>query len=198
MEKRHLPRLTNDFQADIKNATDVLRKGGIILYPTDTVWGIGCDATNEDAVRKIFQIKQREDSKSMLSLVDSLAMLERTVSDIPEVAYDLIEAAVHPITIVYDNPTGLAKSLLAPDGSAGIRITSESFSNELRRRLGKPVVSTSANLSGMASSTDFASIDGRIIDSVDYAVHYGRDMGKDAHPSSVIKLSAGGLFKVLR
>ncbi len=186
------------FSNDINKAVAVLRNGGIILYPTDTVWGLGCDATSSEAVKRIYALKRRADSKSMLSLVDSEAMLDRTVKDIPEVAWQLIEAAVEPLTIVYDHPVGLASELIAPDGSAGIRITSGRVARELCRRLRRPIVSTSANISGNKPATNFASIAQEIIDGVDYAIIHDRECGATAKPSAVIKLGAGGLIKILR
>ncbi len=186
------------YEQDIKTALDTLRKGGIILYPTDTIWGIGCDATNPDAVKKIYDLKRRAESKSMLALVDSEAALERTVDDIPEVAWKLIEAAVRPLTIIYDHPHGVAKNLLAEDGSLGIRITKERFSNELCRSLRHPLVSTSANVSGEKSPASFADISQDIIDGVDYVVSYRQDEDIPAVASNIIKLSDGGLFKVIR
>ncbi|MDE6057281.1 MAG: Sua5/YciO/YrdC/YwlC family protein [Muribaculaceae bacterium] len=132
-------------EADLKEAVKVMKEGGIILYPTDTVWGIGCDAANEEAVRKIYELKKREDSKSMLVLVGSEGMLQRTVKDVPEIAWQLIEAAVNPMTIIYDHPIGVADCLKAEDGSLGIRITSEKFSRMLCERMRGPIVSTSAN-----------------------------------------------------
>lgn len=186
------------FNEDIKNALEVLRQGGIILYPTDTIWGIGCDARNEDAVKRIFRLKNRSDSKSMISLVGSEVMLERTVDDIPEVAWQLIEVAVDPLTIVYDHPKGLAPSLLAPDGSAGIRITRERFSRELVNRLRAPLVSTSANISGATPPQSFHDISSDILEGVDYVVCFGRDEDKPRTPSAVIKISDGGVVKILR
>lgn len=186
------------FEQDIKNALDTLRKGGIILYPTDTIWGIGCDATNADAVKKIYDLKRRAESKSMLVLVDSEAALERTVNDVPEVAWELIEAAVRPLTIIYDHPHGVAKNLLAEDGSLGIRITRERFSNELCRRLRRPLVSTSANISGGNAPASFRDISQEIIDGVDYVVAYRQGENINAVASNIIKLSEGGLFKVIR
>lgn len=186
------------YDQDIRNALDTLRKGGIILYPTDTIWGIGCDATNAEAVKKIYGLKQRAESKSMLALVDSEAALERTVDDIPEVAWDLIDAAVRPLTIIYDLPHGVAKNLLAEDGSLGIRITKERFSNDLCRRLRRPLVSTSANISGEKSPVSFHDISQEIIDGVDYVVSYRQDENINAVASNIIKLSDGGLFKVIR
>lgn len=186
------------FRDDVRRAVETMRNGGIILYPTDTVWGIGCDATNAEAVEKIFRLKQRADSKSMLSLVDSEAMLERFATDIPDVAYQLIEAADKPLTIVYSHPTGLARNLIAPDGSAGIRITGERFSRELCRAMRRPVVSTSANISGQPAATDFDSIAEEVRRGVDYIVGYGHRLGRDASPSAIIKLGDGGLVKVIR
>ena len=182
---------------DLRRAVEVLKKGGIILYPTDTIWGIGCDATNEEAVRRIFALKERADAKAMLSLVGSEGQLERTVDDIPDVAWELIEAAVHPLTIIYEHPHGLAPSLLAEDGSAGIRITSEPFSRVLCERLRRPVVSTSANKSGEKSAATFSEICQEILDGVDYVVEYGRDK-QGAQASNIIKLGSGGRVKVIR
>lgn len=186
------------FQEDIKNAVDCMRKGGIILYPTDTVWGIGCDATNAEAVQKIYDLKRRAESKSMLVLVDSEAMLERTVDDIPEVAWQLIEAAVNPITVIYDHPRGVVENLLAPDGSLGIRITSEKYSSELCRRLRHPVVSTSANISGTKAPAVFSEISEEIINGVDYVAEYRREESGNPSPSNIVKISDGGLIKVIR
>lgn len=186
------------FEEDIKNAVAVLKKGGIILYPTDTVWGIGCDATNPDAVKKIYELKRRAESKSMLVLVDGEAMLDRTVKDIPEVAWQLIEAAVDPMTIIYDHPSGVAPNLLAEDGSLGIRITSERYSNELCRRLRRPIVSTSANVSGEKAPVFFSQILGEIKEGCDYIAEYRRDDNTPHKPSNIIKVSDGGLIKVIR
>lgn len=189
---------TPSFGEDIKYALETLRKGGVILYPTDTIWGIGCDASNPEAVKKIYSLKKREEAKSMLVLVENEAALERTVDDIPDVAWELIEAAVRPLTIIYDHPKGVARNLLAEDGSLGVRITKERYSSELCKRLRKPVVSTSANISGGKSSVNFSDIPQEIIDGVDYVAFYGRDKSNPAQPSNIIKLSEGGLIKVIR
>lgn len=186
------------FEEDIKKAVEVLKKGGIILYPTDTVWGIGCDATNEAAVKKIYELKRRAESKSMLVLVDGEVMLERTVRDIPEVAWQLIEAAVDPLTIIYDHPDGVAPNLLAEDGSLGIRITSERFSRELCRRLRRPIVSTSANISGEKAPALYYQISDEVKDGCDYVAEYGRNDTTPHRPSNIIKVREGGLFKVIR
>lgn len=187
-----------EFIEDVKRAVQVMRDGGIILYPTDTIWGIGCDASNSAAVRRIFQLKQRSDSKSMLSLIDSDAKLGYYVPDIPDVAYDLMDLAEKPLTIIYDNVRHLAPELLAEDGSAGIRVTREAFSKELCRRLGGAVVSTSANISGQPSAANFSEIADAIRQGVDYIVEYRQTEQTRAVASGIIKLGSGGLVKVIR
>jgi L-threonylcarbamoyladenylate synthase len=146
-------------QEDIKKACEVMNRGGVILYPTDTIWGIGCDATNEEAVKRVYEIKQRSDSKSMLILLDNPAKLQVYVKDVPDIAWDLIELTDKPLTIIYDGAKNLATNLLAEDGSIGIRITNEGFSKELCRQFRKPIVSTSANISGNPSPASFREID---------------------------------------
>lgn len=195
ISERNIERYTPD---DLRKALETLRNGGIILYPTDTIWGIGCDASNKDAVEKIFRLKRRADSKSMLSLVGSAAQLDRSVREVPEAAEMLIEAAVNPLTIIYDNPVGLAPNLLAEDGSAGIRITSEPFSKALCERLRRPVVSTSANISGRPAPSCFREISKEIIDGVDYVVEYSRNNSSRCMPSNIIKVSDSGIVKVIR
>jgi len=194
-------------EEDIKKACDVLLKGGIILYPTDTIWGIGCDATNEEAVKRIYEIKQRADSKSMLVLLDSSAKLDYYVSDCPDIALDLIELsefpkgidlAHKPVTIIYSGAKNLASNLIAEDGSIGIRITQENFSKELCRRFKKPIVSTSANISGNPSPANFPEIESAIINAVDYVVNYRQDDLTKSKPSSIIKLESGGVVKIIR
>lgn len=184
---------------EIKQALEVLRKGGIILYPTDTIWGIGCDATCAEAISRIYSLKQRADSKSMLALVSDIAMLERWVSTIPQAAEMLIEVAVDPITIIYDNPLGVADNLKAEDGSLGIRITSDNFCQELCRRLRHPLVSTSANLSGQKAPASFADISPEIIAGVNYVVNLRHEECRnDRKPSAIIKVSDNGVVKVIR
>ncbi len=183
---------------DLKAAVDTLKRGGLILYPTDTIWGIGCDATNEEAIVRIYKLKQREDAKAMLSLVGNVGQLERTVRDIPEVAWQLIDVAVNPLTLIYDHPIGIADSLKAEDGSAGIRITSEPFSRALCERLRRPVVSTSANISGKPAPATFSEISKEIIDGVDYVVRFRRQEKGGAKPSNIIKVGDAGLVKVIR
>lgn len=183
---------------DLKAAVDTLKRGGLILYPTDTIWGIGCDATNEEAIARIYKLKQRNDAKAMLSLVGNIGQLERTIRDIPEVAWQLIDVAVNPLTLIYDHPIGIADSLKAEDGSAGIRITSEPFSRALCERLRRPVVSTSANISGKPAPATFSEISKEIIDGVDYVVRFRRQEKGGAKPSNIIKVGDAGLVKVIR
>lgn len=185
-------------QQDIRQAVDTMRRGGVILYPTDTIWGLGCDARNAEAVRRIYDIKHRADSKALITMVDSLAMLDSIVEEVPEVAEQLIEAAVDPVTIVYDRGRNVAPDLLAPDGSIGVRLTREPFSAALCRAFRGPVVSTSANVSGNPSPMSFAAIAPEILDAVDYVCLSRRDEADAPKASSVIKISSGGLFKILR
>ncbi len=183
---------------DLREAIKILKAGGVILYPTDTIWGIGCDATNEAAVARVYAIKQRAESKAMLVLLEDENRLERYVDEVPEVAYNLIEVAVKPLTIIYDRARNLARNLLADDGSVGIRITREAFSLRLCRGLRRPIVSTSANISGQPSPTTFDQISDDIKNAVDYVVKYRQDDRTESAPSSVIKLGSDGCFKILR
>ena len=183
---------------DLKAALAVLQKGGVILYPTDTIWGLGCDACNEEAVKKIYALKNRLDSKSMLVLIENAALLDRYVDEVPEIAFDLIELTDKPLTIIFDGAKNLAKNLIAEDGSVGVRITTEAFSKELIRRFKRPIVSTSANISGKPSPACFDEIDQIIIDSVDYVVKYRQDDLQKAVPSGIIKLGKGGEIKIIR
>lgn len=183
---------------DIRKACEVMRAGGVILYPTDTVWGIGCDATNAEAVRRVYDIKRRDDSKSMLVLVDSEAKVEAYVRDVPPVAWELIELSTRPLTIVYDGARNLAENLIAEDGSVGIRVTTEEFSRQLCMRFRKAIVSTSANVSGEPSPHIFSEITPEILSAVDYVVEARRDETAPARPSSIIRLSSGGVVKILR
>ncbi|MBW8334086.1 MAG: threonylcarbamoyl-AMP synthase [Prolixibacteraceae bacterium] len=183
---------------DVKAALEVLQNGGVILYPTDTIWGIGCDACNEEAVKRIYAIKNRIDSKSMLVLLENAALLDRYVDEVPEIAFDLIEVSDKPLTIIYDGAKNLAKNLIADDGSIGIRITTEAFSSDLIRRFKRPVVSTSANISDKPSPACFAEIDQKIIEAVDYVVKYRQDDTHIAVPSGIIKLGRSGEIKIIR
>ena len=183
---------------EIKKACEVLQKGGVILYPTDTVWGIGCDATNEEAVRRVYEIKKRADSKAMLVLVDSPVKVDFYVKDVPVVAWDLIEMATRPLTIIYDGARNLAPNLIAEDGSVGIRVTNEEFSRQLCFRFRKAIVSTSANISGEPAAAVFGEISEEILNAVDYVVDYRREETGHPKPSSIIRLGAGGVVKIIR
>lgn len=191
-------RLPDAMFSDVRIAVEVLKKGGIIAYPTDTVWGLGCDATNHEAVERLYKIKRREGDKPMLVLVDSVAALERIVQRIPDVAYELIEAAVDPLTVIYDNGRGVDPSLLGKDGSLGVRITSEPFSSALCREARRPIVSTSINKSGKKAPLTFDEIDSEILSQVDYICQSGREESVKRRPSGIIKLGEGGLVKIIR
>ena len=183
---------------DLINALEVLKKGGIILYPTDTIWGIGCDATKAEAVDKIYRLKQRADSKSMLVLLDHIGKIESYVDEMPEVAYDLVELSEKPTTIIYDGAKNIATNLIANDGSIGIRITKELFSSHLIGRFKKPIVSTSANLSGEPSPKNFGEISDEIKNNVDYIVKFGQEKKTNPSPSCIIKLGKGGVVSIIR
>lgn len=183
---------------DVRNAVEVLRKGGVILYPTDTVWGIGCDATNAEAVKRVYEIKRRDDSKALICLVDSDARLQRYVRNVPDVAWQLIDAVVKPTTIILDNAVNLAPNLIADDGSIGIRITKEPFSHELCFRFQKALVSTSANISGEPAAQNYGDISEEILNAVDYVCYSRRQEHKPHTPSSIIKLTADGEVTVIR
>lgn len=175
-----------------------MREGGVILYPTDTIWGIGCDATNEDAVRRVYEIKQRQDSKAMLVLVDSSVKVDFYVRDVPEVAWDLIDLADKPLTIIYSGARNLAANLLAEDGSVGIRVTNEDFSKRFCQQFRKAIVSTSANISGQPSPKNFSEISEEVKSAVDYIVGYRQEEMSNPKPSSIIKLDKGGVIKIIR
>ena len=182
----------------IKKTVEVLNAGGVILYPTDTIWGIGCDATNEGAVEKIYKIKKRIETKSMLVLIDSPAKLNAYVADIPEMAWDLIEISSKPLTIIYPVAKNLAKNLVSNDNSIGIRVTNEEFSKKLCERFRKPIVSTSANISGEKSPAFFDEISDEIKAAVDYIVEFKQDDKTPSKPSSIIKLGLGNLIEIIR
>ncbi len=187
----------NDFTSEINNCIAVLEAGGLILYPTDTVWGIGCDATNEDAIKKVFHLKQREDSKALICLVANDAMLERHVEQVPELAYDILDLAIKPTTIIYDNPKGIAKNTIAKDNTLAIRVASDKFCQYLINRFKKPIISTSANIAAQPTPSGYNEINDVIIKGVDYIVNLQQDK-KNATSSSIIKLSNDGTVKVIR
>ncbi|MCF0203354.1 MAG: threonylcarbamoyl-AMP synthase [Bacteroidaceae bacterium] len=183
---------------DIQNAVRVLKEGGVILYPTDTIWGIGCDATNAEAVARVYDIKKREEAKALICLVDSEARLQRYVRDVPEVAWDIMELATKPTTIILDGAQGLAPNLLAEDGSVAIRVTKEEFSRQLCYRFQKPVVSTSANISGEPSAATFKDIKPEIIEAVDYVCSFRRGEKTKHAPSSIIRLTKDSTVTIIR
>ena len=185
-------------EEDIKNAVKVLREGGVILYPTDTVWGIGCDATNAKAVAKVYDIKHRDDSKALICLVDSDARLQRYVRNVPAVAWDLLDAAIKPTTVILDDATNLAPNLIAEDGSIALRITREAFSHELCFRFQKAIVSTSANISGEPAAQNYRDISEEILNSVDYVCWSRRQEHKPHTPSSIIRLKPDGEVTIIR
>lgn len=185
-------------KATIDQAVKTLRDGGLILYPTDTVWGIGCDATNVQAVSKIYALKQRNDSKSMIILVDALGRIPSYVANVPEIAYDLIELSEKPLTVVFQNAKNIASNLIAADGSIGIRVVQHEFCQRLIARLGKPIVSTSANISGQPFAKSFDDIDEAIINGVDFVVPPQFQNPVSQKPSGIIAVGSGGLIKVIR
>jgi L-threonylcarbamoyladenylate synthase len=189
--------LKQKMKEEVYKVFEILKKGGIILYATDTVWGIGCDATNAEAVKKIYKLKQRTDSKAMICLVNNFGMLEKHVDNVPNVAYNIIELAVKPTTIIYDNPAGVAENLIANDNTLGIRIVNNNFCERLIRKLRKPLVSTSANISGESTPKSFKEINEQILKGVDYVVNLQNEKSSNT-PSAIIKLSNNGSIKIIR
>ncbi len=190
--------LTEEYKRAVQEASKVVKAGGIILYPTDTIWGLGCDATNEEAVQRIFTLKGRAESKAMLLLIDSDAKLRGLVREVPDIAYQLIDAAVSPLTLIYPGGRNVASSLIAPEGTLGIRITHEAFSRALCAAVRVPLVSTSANLSGQPAPKIFAEISEEIKAAVDYVVPVRQDECTPARPSEIISIGLGGEVKILR
>jgi len=182
---------------EIKNALTTLKQGGIILYPTDTVWGIGCDATNYEAVEKIYKLKARQDSKSLICLVSDFKMLNQYIQEIPEIAYDLLKHATKPTTVIYDRPLHVSKNLISKNNSLGVRVVRESFAGLLVKKFKKPIVSTSANISGKITPKSFKEIQEEIIKGVDYVVNLP-NVKSSKKPSSIIKLSNDGKVLVIR
>ena len=183
---------------DIKQAVETMQRGGVILYPTDTVWGLGCDATNAEAVARIYNIKKRNDSKAMICLTDKSQRLQRYIRNAPEVAWDVLELSTKPTTVIFDNVIGLAENLMAEDGSVGFRITNEPFSQQLCYRMQKPIVSTSANFSGEKTSQNYCDIPEELISLVDYVCFSRRQEKKPHTPSKVIKISQDGEVTIIR
>lgn len=183
---------------DLNAAVRTLKEGGLILYPTDTIWGIGCDATNAEAVARIYALKRREDAKALLSIVSDDGMLASTIRKVPDIAYDLMDTALKPLTIIYPDAIGLAPNLLAEDGSAGIRVVADPFCRKMCERLRHPVVSTSANISGAPSPGCFADISEEVKAGVDYIVRYRQEERTKAVASNIIKLGLRGEVIVIR
>ncbi len=183
---------------DIANALEVLKSGGVILYPADTGWGIGCDATNEAAVRRILDIKKQKVSEGMVVLMENPALLDRYVADVPEIAWDLIEITETPLTIIFSSVRNLAPSLISDKGTVGIRFTREEFSKHLIQRFRRPVTASSANISGMLAPDSFAAINEEITSAVDYVVKYRQDDATPSNPTSVIQLGEGGRIEIIR
>lgn len=183
---------------EVEKALEVIKAGGIILYPTDTIWGLGCDATNETAVEKIIKLKGRAESKSLIILLENENRLESYVSEVPEIAYDLIEYAENPLTIVFSGAKNLAGNVINHDQTVGVRIIKHPFCQQLLQRLRKPIVSTSANLSGKNSPKNFNEISEEIIHGVDYVVNFGQDDLSEKKPSTIMKLEADGRFSFIR
>ena len=186
------------FDEDIKESLTALKNGDIILYPTDTIWGLGCDATNPSAVKKIFKIKSRSENKSLLILVDGEAMLERYVQDIPEIVFELTGVSDSPLTIIYTKGINLAEGVCNVDGSVGVRICHDEFCSELIRRFRKPIVSTSANFSGKPSPKYYGEIEDLVINNVAYVVKYRQDDRQKQSASPVIRIEQNGTIKIIR
>ena len=187
-----------NYDQDIKEAVEVMRRGGVILYPTDTVWGIGCDATNPEAVSRVYEIKRRTDAKALICLVDSEARLQRYVRQVPNVAWDVMELSVKPITVILDGAVNLAPNLVAEDGSVAMRITKEPFSQQLCYRFQKAIVSTSANISGEPPAANFCDISPELLKAVDYVCKSRRQERKPHTPSSIIKIRLNGEVSIIR
>ncbi len=185
-------------QEEIKKSIEVLRSGGVILYPTDTVWGLGCDATNENAVKRIVEIKKRIDKKGMMVLIDNAAKLQGLMDEVPEMAWDLIDFAEKPLSIIYPDAKNLAKNLIADDKTICIRVTKEAFSKKLCEQFRKPIVSTSANLSDAPTPANFKQISDEIKLAVDYVVNFRQHETTESKPSSIVKLGKGNVFQLIR
>jgi L-threonylcarbamoyladenylate synthase len=190
--------LSKTEEHEMQQALAVLRQGGIILYPTDTIWGLGCDATNTDAVERIFKLKQREESKSMILLLDSEDKLMKYVKEVPEQAWNLIEFSTRPLTIIYDRAVNVSERVLAPDGSLGIRITKDPFCRQLIYKLNKPLVSTSANISGAVAPSSFHDISDEVLNGVDYVVNLRQNESDNNKPSVILKLNSKGHIQIIR
>ena len=192
---------TNRYDQNIINEVNeslgVIKRGRLLLYPTDTVWGIGCDATNADAIDKVYALKKRKESKALICLVSDMKMLNQFVEEIPEVAYNILKYADQPTTIIYDKPIRVAENLVGEDNTLGIRIVQDEFCRSLIKKMGRPLVSTSANISGEKTPMRFPEISKPILEGVDYIVNLQRKH-KSTKSSTIIRLSNDGQVKVLR
>lgn len=187
-----------NINTELEQAVQALREGQVILYPTDTVWGLGCDATNDEAVERLLNIKGRSDDKGLIVLVERDARLNRHVEEIPSIAWDLIDVTDEPLTIIYPKGVGLAKNVCAPDGSIAIRMTRDEFCSKLISKLNRPLVSTSANLSGNPTPKTFRQVDQHILEGVDYTVNLRQSETLSHRPSSIIKIDLNGEIKLVR
>ena len=190
--------ITQNLDLELEKTIQVLKKGGAILYPTDTIWGIGCDATNSKAAEKIYKIKQRAQQQSFIVLLDNADKLKEYVEQVPSIAYDLISQYVRPLTIIYPEAKNIAKNVMAADGSIAIRIVNDVFCKALIQKFGKPIVSTSANISGEVNPVSFSTISEQVKSTVDYAVDWERDVVREVSPSTIIRLFDNGTFDVVR
>lgn len=186
-----------NYQEEVSKAADALRSGKVILYPTDTIWGLGCDASNSAAVKRIFEIKRRNDSKALITLISDINRLQDYVVKVPDIAWDIVEFAEKPLTVIYPKGKNVAQELLAEDGSIAIRVTKDKFCTDVMRLLRKPIVSTSANISGQDSPKSFSEINQEIINAADVVVDFRRDEKNDK-ASTIIKLELNGEIKFIR
>ncbi|MFP5078778.1 L-threonylcarbamoyladenylate synthase [Pedobacter sp. JCM 36344] len=185
-------------RTEIEKALNTLKSGGVILYPTDTVWGLGCDATNEEAVAKVNSIKGRASDKSFIILLDNDSKIQSYITEVPDVAYDLIEYAENPLTIIFSGAKNLAKSVINADGTVGVRVVKHDFCQQLLQRFRKPITSTSANISGDPTPQIFDEISDKIKDAVDYIVDWEQEISTPKKPSTIMKLAPGGQFSFIR
>ncbi len=186
------------FRQDLKECLEVLQKGGLILYPTDTIWGIGCDATNITAVKNIFELKRRSDTKSLIVLVAEEKDIFKYVDHPDLKIFEHLKTIVKPTTVIYDRAMNLAKNVISADGSIAIRIVKEEFCKQLIQQFGKPIVSTSANISGEESPNNFSEISPQIKSGVDYVVYHNREDSSPRQPSAIVRLNKDGIVQIIR
>lgn len=189
---------TNQYEQELWKAVEILRSGGSILYPTDTIWGLGCDATNHEAVENIYKFKHRLESKSLIVLLDDESKLADYVEKVPDISFDLINSLDKPTTIIYSKAKNLASNVIASDGTIAIRITKDPFCRDLIKLFGKPIVSTSANISGDPSPVIYRDVPEELLNSVDYIVNLYHDRMNSPKPSTIIRLFENGEFTIIR